>query len=139
MRLTGDYQLSSDIMQESFSRFLARYGPDSPNIALLYTIARNAVFDMVRNKTPTVELTECVAINTMDPEKQALIREEYRSVLAALQSLEESERDMLALAVSSNMTYRDIAAITGTSEGNVKVKIHRARTKLRKILNMGTK
>ncbi|MDX2447246.1 MAG: sigma factor-like helix-turn-helix DNA-binding protein [Desulfobacterales bacterium] len=44
------------------------------------------------------------------------------------------EQDILNLKISSNLTYRDIAGVVGTSEANVKVKIHRARIKLRSIL-----
>jgi DNA-binding NarL/FixJ family response regulator len=34
--------------------------------------------------------------------------------------------------VSSGLSYREIARIAGTSEGNVKVMVHRARVKLKK-------
>ncbi len=63
-----------------------------------------------------------------------MIRDEYRRVLAAMQQLESSERDCLALVVSSDLSYREIAALTGTSEANIKVKVHRARVKIKKIL-----
>lgn len=63
-----------------------------------------------------------------------MIRETYREVLKALQRLEPMEQDILNLKVSSNLTYRDIAGIVGTSEANVKIKIHRARIKLKSIL-----
>jgi RNA polymerase sigma-70 factor (ECF subfamily) len=66
-----------------------------------------------------------------------MVREEYRQVLAAMQTLEADERDILALAVSSQMSYREISAVTGISEANVKVKVHRARTKLRQIIQAG--
>jgi RNA polymerase sigma-70 factor (ECF subfamily) len=66
-----------------------------------------------------------------------MVREEYRQVLAAMQTLEADERDILALAVSSQMSYREISTITGISEANVKVKVHRARTKLRQIIQAG--
>jgi RNA polymerase sigma-70 factor (ECF subfamily) len=139
MRLTGDYQLSCDIMQESFTRFLEHYGKEAPKLALLFTIARNAVVDDARKKARTMGCSEYFIRDPIDPEKETLIREEYRAVLTAMQQLEKDERDILALAVSSDMSYRDIAAVTATSEGNVKVKIHRARMKLRKMLKMESK
>jgi RNA polymerase sigma-70 factor (ECF subfamily) len=40
----------------------------------------------------------------------------------------------LNLVVSSDMSYREIAEIHHTSVQNVKVRVHRARVKLRKIL-----
>jgi RNA polymerase sigma-70 factor (ECF subfamily) len=63
-----------------------------------------------------------------------MVRDEYRRVLVAMKHLEEDERDLLSLVVSSELPYRELALITGTSEANVKVKIHRARKKLREHL-----
>ena len=73
------------------------------------------------------------------PEKQILVREEARKVIASMQKLEKSEREILSFVVSTDMTYREIAKLTHTSEANIKVKVHRARCKLRKILSAGEK
>jgi RNA polymerase sigma-70 factor (ECF subfamily) len=54
-----------------------------------------------------------------------------------MMNLEKSQREILALTVSSDLSYREIANITGISEANVKVKIHRARIKLKKQLQKG--
>jgi len=72
-----------------------------------------------------------------DMEHHLSVREEYRQVLAAMQQLESDERDILALTVSSGLSYRGVAEIVGISEANVKVKVHRARIKLRKIVQAG--
>ena len=72
-----------------------------------------------------------------NPEKMFLIRESYRKVLNAMLKLEKSQREILALTVSSDLSYREIANITGISEANVKVKVHRARIKLKKQLQKG--
>ena len=50
MRMTGDYYLASDIMQESFTRYLECYPKQIPNASLLFTIARNAIFDHSRTR-----------------------------------------------------------------------------------------
>ena len=52
----------------------------------------------------------------------------------ALQKLDDDERDILSLILSSDLSYREIATIAGISEANVKVKVHRARIKLKKML-----
>ena len=59
--------------------------------------------------------------------------------VAAIQELEPEEREVLSLVVSRDLSYREIARITGTSESNVKVRVHRARVKLKRILNTGEK
>ena len=137
MRSTGDYHLSSDILQESFTRYLEKYGEAQLSTTLLYTIARNAVIDGYRKKPLEALPLEEPRNPHPNPEMKLLVREDYRRVLAALQQLAPEERDVLSLAVSSELSYREIANVTGTSEGNVKVRVHRARLKLRKIINEG--
>jgi RNA polymerase sigma-70 factor (ECF subfamily) len=66
-----------------------------------------------------------------------MVREQYRQVLSAMQTLDADERDILALTVSSQLSYREISSIAGISEPNVKVKVHRARAKLRQIIQAG--
>ena len=137
MRLTGNYQLASDILQESFTRYLEHYGPQTQNVSLLFTIARNLVWDNTRKKTNNKEIENNIEDVTFNPEEQLLVRESYRNVLCAMQKLKKSQRDLLALTVSSDLSYREIANILGISEANVKVKIHRARILLKELLQTG--
>ncbi len=137
MRLTGNYQLASDIMQESFARYLEHYGSQTQNVSLLFTIARNLVWDNARKKTNNKEIENDIEDVTFNPEEQLLVRESYRNVLSAMQKLKKSQRDLLALTVSSDLSYREIANILGISEANVKVKVHRARILLKKLLQTG--
>ena len=137
MRLTGNYQLASDILQESFTRYLEHYGPQTQNVSLLFTIARNLVWDNTRKKTNNKEIENNIEDVTFNPEEQLLVRESYRNVLCAMQKLKKSQRDLLALTVSSDLSYREIANILGISEANVKVKIHRTRILLKELLQTG--
>ena len=137
MRLTGNYQLASDIMQESFARYLEHYDSQTQNVSLLFTIARNLVWDNTRKKTNNKEMENDIEDVTFNPEEQLLVRESYRNVLSAMQKLKKSQRDILALTVSSDLSYREIANILGISEANVKVKVHRARILLKELLQTG--
>ncbi len=139
MRSTADYYLSSDIQQESFTRYLEKYGEALQNPALLYTIARNAVVDSHRKRGRDTPLLDEQEFSANNPETDMMVREDFRRMLAAMQELEPQERDILSLVVSSGLPYREIARIAGTSEANVKVRIHRARVKLKKIMNTGDK
>ena len=137
MRMTGDYHLSSDIMQESFTRYLEHYGKQALSVSLLYTIARNSLFDHARRQGRNTRLDREQGSCAGDQEHALMVREEYRRVLLALHKLEKKERDILALAVSGDLSYKEIASIAGISEANVKVKVHRARLNLRRILCAG--
>jgi RNA polymerase sigma-70 factor (ECF subfamily) len=139
MRSTGNYYLAGDIMQESFTRYLEKYGTKVKNTTLLYTIARNAVVDGYRKRERDAPLFDEPEFSQPNPEAQMLVREDYRRVLAAIQELAPEERDVLSLVVSSDLSYREVARIIGTSEGNVKVRVHRARVKLRKLMKQGEK
>jgi len=137
MRRTGDYHLSNDILQESFTRYFERYGTEQQSVSLLYTISRNLIFDAARKQGRITQLQINTGTVSDSQENHLMVRLEYRRVLAAMQRLDDDERDLLALAVSSDLSYRQIAALIGISEANVKVKIHRTRVKLRKILQAG--
>ena len=137
MRSTGDYYLASDIMQESFTRYLERYGKNSESAALLYTIGRNLIYDNARKQKRNAQLQSDRNNPIDDPEHYLMVREQYRQVLSAMQTLKTDERDILALTVSSQLSYREISSIVGISESNVKVKVHRARAKLRQIIQAG--
>jgi RNA polymerase sigma-70 factor (ECF subfamily) len=80
-----------------------------------------------------------VVAPSSNQEHALIIREEYRRVIGAMQKLKEDERDILSLVVGGDLSYREIADLTDQSEANVKVKVHRARVKLRDILQGGEK
>ncbi len=134
MRMTGDYFLSSDILQESFTKFLEHYGADNNSVSLLYTIARNSVLDNARKKRRMETLDEQMIHSREDQERLYMIREEYRQVMECIERLSNDEREIISLATDSDLNYRQIAQIIGISENNVKVKIHRTRLKLRDMM-----
>ncbi len=134
IRRSGDYHLACDIMQESFTRLYEKYTPESYTPQLLYTIGRNLVLDALRKRKNDPSGTDDVERPVGGQEHYLLVRDEYRQVLAAMRHLEDDERDLLSLVVSSELSYRELAEIIGLSEANVKVKIHRARKKLRTYL-----
>jgi RNA polymerase sigma factor (sigma-70 family) len=100
MRMTGDYYLSSDIMQESFTRYFEHYGNKTESVSLLYKITRNTLSDHARKQRRTTQLESDQEDCSSNQEHALMVREEYRRVLGAMQMLEKDERDILALAVS---------------------------------------
>lgn len=137
MKSTGDYYLSGDIMQESFTRYFEKYGEGQTNPSLLNVITRNTLVDGHRKPGRNPISFNEQEHSGINPENHLMVRDTCRRVLAAMKKLEKTERDILTLVVSSGLTYREIARITGTSEGNVKVMVHRARVKLKKMINAG--
>jgi len=134
LRKSGNYHLAADIMQESFTRYLERYNEREHNPALLFTIGRNLLLDHIRQTRSNISYEDEEHGQAVDQEHIYQVHEEARRVLSALQHMNDEERDILSLLVSSGLSYREIAEITGNSEANIKVKIHRSRIKLKKIL-----
>jgi RNA polymerase sigma-70 factor (ECF subfamily) len=131
IRRAGDYGLACDIMQESFTRLYEKYDAERFTPQLLYTIGRNLVIDALRRRKHNPTGLEEADPAVDDQEHYLMVRDEYRRVLDAMRHLEDEERDLLSLVVSSDLSYRELAEIAGLSEANVKVKVHRARKKLR--------
>ena len=137
LRLTGDYQLSKDLMQESFTRYLARYGRNGSNRALLFTIARNAALDAARKRREdTTSGDEALSVDG-DPERKLIEKQALDRMIAAIQQLNAVDRELIALLATESFCYREIGKLLNISEANVKVKVHRARTRLRAILASG--
>jgi len=135
LRMTGDYHLSCDLVQESFVRYLQRYRNISERSrALLYTIARNAAMDSFRKPKADQLEPENHATLLGNPEQQFEDRQTYCKVMAAIQQLPVLDRELIALLCGADLTYAEIGRILNISEINVKVKVHRARLKLNEIL-----
>jgi len=135
LRMTGDGQLSSDLVQESFTRCLSKYGRNGNNRALLYTVARNAALDAL-NKRREERMQGDEALSSLgDPERQLIEKESYRRMIAAIQKLNPVDRELIALLATETFSYREIGKMLNISEANVKVKVHRARLRLKAILN----
>ena len=137
LRMTGDYQLAHDLAQESFARCLSRYGRNGSNCALLYTIARNAALDEVRNNREDHIGDTDEASSLGDPENQLIEKQAYGRILSAIQKLSPTDRELVALLATETFSYKEIGKMLQISESNVKVRVHRARLRLKTILNNG--
>lgn len=134
--MTGDYHLASDLVQESFARYLKSY-TTIINRTLLYTIARNAALDVLRKRNTEVLDTGDPKDPNKNPEMQVIDRQAVHRILTAIGKLTPPHRDVISLVANADLTYREIGRILNISEANVKVRVHRARLKLKKILDSG--
>ncbi len=138
LRKSGNKYLAADLVQETFTRYMERYRNQEQSPALLYTIGRNLFYDEMRHNNRLVSGEEISKDTVADQEEAYIAKEESSKILAAMDRLGEDERDILALVVSSGLGYQEIADIRQCSVANIKVKVHRARQKLKKLLQENT-
>ena len=137
LHLTGDVELARDLVQETFARYLSRYGRDSEQLGLLFTIARNAGLDALRRRRTSTLPERETADPRRDPEHQLIDRQELDRVLAAIRRLDDTDRQLVALLATGTFSYREIGRLLDLSETNVKVRVHRARLKLKALMAEG--
>ncbi len=138
VRMTANHDLSADVMQESFVRYIEHYGSGPCQYPLLYRIARNALNDHFRRNNRFTCLDDSVEDSCATPEQAIEDRDTFQQVLKAMQKLKPDDREILSLATGDgNLSYQQIGEITGNSVANIKVRIHRARLKLREIMRKG--
>ncbi len=118
---------------ENFAQFSPQRGPVA---AWLFGIARNLANRHLqkRRRFGCLPLEALGSLSSSDssPEERVISRDDRQQVLQAMRALSARQRDLLALKFSARLTNRQIAALTGLTEQNVGVIIHRAVRQLRK-------
>lgn len=129
-----DREVAKDIMQESFTRHFQNYGNHTAlSPALLFTIARNAFIDHLRQKNKFHISENQKPQISAEQEDTLIAREENERILKAMKGLPELDREILLLAVGG-VAYKDIAETFKLSVSNIKIRIHRARIRLREMM-----
>lgn len=137
-RFARDAHQLDDIAQEVFIRAyrnLRKFRADAPFEHWISKIGVSACYDFLRKNRRVREhlpLENWDAETAADPGSGA---EDARQLLAfAMSKLSPEERLVITLAEIEERPVREVAALTGWSESNVKVRAFRARRALKKIL-----
>jgi len=131
----GDHELD-DLCQEVFVKAyqnLAKFRGEAPFEHWVSRIAVRACYDHLRKTRRDREAValEDVTLATTDNVAPARAREVLDFALA---KLSPDERLVITLLELEERSVREIAELTGWSEGNVKVRAHRARQRLKEVL-----
>jgi RNA polymerase sigma-70 factor (ECF subfamily) len=115
---------------------IARFdGDDDDFRRWLFTIAHRRSVDEVRRTVRRTELgvravdttAACPAVDDAHDEQAALDR-----AVALVAALPDQQAEAVMLRVVNDLPARDVAAIMGVTEGNVRVLVHRGLTRLRR-------
>ncbi len=133
-RFLGNKEEAQDVFQEVFVRFFnsTKQKREMTNVpAFILRIARNLCVNAKRNERVNISYEDYMYIHDDDrDEKDELLN----LIKKAIDLLPEDYREVFILREYDGMTYNDIAEITGESLSNVKVRIYRAKQKIREIL-----
>lgn len=139
-RLTGDRGLGEELAQEALARAfaaLASWRGESGFKPWLTRVAVNACRDWqkagARAERPA-ELDPAALATTLDPEREVAGRELRDALAAAIARLAPANREAFVLFHVEGLPYEEIRAITGVSVTALKVRVHRARQRLREEL-----
>ena len=139
--LSGNPDDARDITSETFVR--AFTGPNEPRMetvkAYLFTIARNLHRKQWRRSSRHEQLDDTWPDPAASPDIAAANQDEFCRTLAAVQALPEMDRTVLLLRAEEELSYEDIATVTGLSVVAAKVRMFRARAKLAALLEPETK
>ena len=146
-RMLGDSPEAEDAAQETFLRAYRRLGSYQSSrkfASWLLSIAAHYCIDQLRRSRgyqPSLDDANWHdGLVSGQPQPEAIILERERSgnLQVLLQALPVAQRAVLALRYWSDLSIAEIAAISGDSEGAVKVKLFRARQALARTLRVST-
>ena len=100
----------------------------------LIRIVLNVARTRRARRVPSLEIEEPGSIASSDGGADERLRrhEIRRRVRDAVSKLPPRQREVVALKVFSELTYRDVAQVMGLSEGAVKAHLHQAVSNLRR-------
>lgn len=133
----GDEEQAKDLAQEVFIQVwnnLTKFRGDAAPKTWIYRITVNTCLNFLKKqKSQNRRLAE--VLRTKDPTQDAPAEEvdPVQVLYAAMAQLSEIDRLVTGL-VLDEVPQREIAAILGISDGNLRVRIHRIKKRLKKII-----
>lgn len=145
-RMLNNYDASLDVTQEVFIKVynsLERYSSDYKFSTWLYRIAHNAAIDHMRRNAMSRQSIETenedgayqLQLESPSPTpEQEQERSEWRTEIeSVVKCLPAAYRELILLRHSQDLSYDEIAEISGLPLGTVKNRLFRAREMMREI------
>ena len=143
-RFCTDRTETEDLAQEIFVKTyqgLQRYRGQARFSSWLYAIAQNHGRDHLKRSRPRLEIadpeetaTEPFAQDSSTPDETLERAEQIRRLRSALDQLDPDYAVPFLLKYEADLSYEEMARVLDTTAGALKVRVHRARAKLRGLL-----
>ncbi|GIM90648.1 RNA polymerase sigma factor [Paractinoplanes toevensis] len=141
LRRTGNPEDAADVVAEVFMVAWRRRAdvPAGPAARpWLYGVARLVLANQrrgdLRRGLLATALRDAVRSAPPDPATVALARHDAQTVRAGLRALPEIDRELLTLTAWDGLSPAEAAAALGLNAVTARVRLHRARNRLRKLL-----
>jgi len=143
LRLTGNEEDARDVVQEAYIRAfrgIGRFRGDAQFSTWMYRITANCANTLLAKRTKhrheVLDDTDPIVDDrpAIDPQLQADATALRTRLTEALEDLPPKLRQVVVLRDIYDLPHEDIAAELGISETAAKVRLHRARKKLREDL-----
>ncbi len=143
MRL-GEPRAAEDAVQETFLRAyraMPRFDGEFHLRAWLHRILTNVCFDegdRRRRETRMCDRMATFSDASMPPADEIIDLDRtmaHQEVATALASLPDAYREALELRYVDQMSFREVADVTGVSEENARARVHRGRAALRRLIS----
>ena len=140
--LGGDWERARDVVQDTFVKL---HRQDAELIggrvkSWLYTVCRNRSIDVLRKENPMItsagEAFENLNDSEPDPADRMERKERFEEVLRVLERLPENQREVIRLKFQGDLSYKEIAEVTGLSVSNVGFLIHTGIKRLRTLMGV---
>lgn len=128
-------ELAEDITSQTFIKAYEKINSFDPTRgtfqAWIYQIARNLLIDEYRKRKPVenIDAYENLRSNT-DLEAETQKQLDAEKVQKLLASLPEESQELVTMRLWDELPYAEIAAITGKTEGSLKMQFSRIISKL---------
>ena len=136
---TGRKEIAEDLSQDIFLKLVERIESFDENrgrfVVWFWQVARNLLIDYYRGKKElTFSAFEEGVVEAMAIEEVSDLdgRMRYRKVQHFLTTLGDEEKELFELRYVAEMSYREIAAILGKSEGALRIASLRIKEKIKK-------
>lgn len=137
-----DRELAKDLLQDVFMRFwnyIDKGGEIDEIKPFLYRVARNIVIDQIRKKKPVYSLDNIIeeGMDFGDEENPIQTHEDQnfaKDIIPKLDRLEDDYKEILMMKYMDDLTISEISEILEIPANTVSVRLHRAHTKLKKII-----
>ena len=147
LRMLGDGDAAADVAQDAFisayRHLPSLRGEFRPWLMRIVTNAcRDALRSQKRRPTISMDISRDedegpgiqIADDSAGPEEALLQREFQQTIVVALQSIPDDQREVIVLSDIEGRSYQEIADITGINIGTVKSRLNRARLRMRELL-----